>query len=126
MNVKERNFLFLQGKFDQKGLFPQLEALATMKMTFDCEFGLTQLPQEPGLILIRGARQMGKSTWLESKIKKTVQEEGAGSALYLNGDEILNSETLFQEIQTCVSLFSSSIKTPKLFIDPIGPANPFL
>lgn len=48
---------------------------------FRLEFGLDEIPTEPGVILIRGARQYGKSTWLEGAIRDTVRRHGAGVVL---------------------------------------------
>jgi hypothetical protein len=38
---------------------------------FRFEFGLNELPAEPGLIIIPGSRQYGKSTWLDMKLRMT-------------------------------------------------------
>jgi len=43
------------------------------------------LPEEPGVILIRGHGRYGKSTWLEGQLVETVRRFGRGSAFYLNG-----------------------------------------
>jgi len=64
MNVVERNHLYLKGIFQGEGLFPHLE-VAPASGFFDWDFGLAELPREAGIIVIRGPRQYGKSTWLE-------------------------------------------------------------
>lgn len=123
MNVKEKNNHFLEGNLDVAGLFPQLEQMLSLPVQFEVEFGLKELPDRPGLILIRGARQIGKSTWLEQQIKNVIEKEGPGSAIYLNGDELLNSDALINQINNYIQLFSSHIKTPKIFIDEITAIN---
>lgn len=119
MNVKERNNCLLRGDLTAKGLFPQLEELKEQPVQFEDEFGLKSIPLAPGLILIRGARQLGKSTWIENTLRKVILDEGPGSAIYLNGDEILNSKTLFDEILFYLPLLSQKIKVRKIFIDEI-------
>ena len=43
-----------------------------------------ELPSQPGIITIRGARQIGKSTWLELQLNQTIEDYGLGSAFFLN------------------------------------------
>ena len=120
MNVKERNGAFLQGKTQVTGLFPQLDALKNSLVQFEADFGLKDLPEEPGLILVRGARQLGKSTWLEAELKKTLDRFGPGSAFYLNGDEIFSEEVLIQEMKALLDLFpKQGSKIKRVFIDEI-------
>ena len=61
MNVVERNQLYLKGILQGEGLFPHLE-VAPASGFFSWDFGLDELPREPGIIVIRGPRQYGKST----------------------------------------------------------------
>lgn len=119
MDVKTRNALFLSGKFDTKGLFPQLEEIKNHPFQFHAEFGLDSLPDQPGLILIRGARQFGKSTWLEQKIYQTLKEKGPGSALYFNGDDIYTIDDLMSEIVRHLATLPKSVLVPRIFIDEI-------
>ena len=87
MNVAERNSLYLKGIVEADGLFPHLENPPACGF-FDWDFGLNELPQAPGVIVSRGPRQFGKSTWLEQQLRETVRNFGPGSALFLNGDYI--------------------------------------
>lgn len=70
MDVKALNTAFSLGQLDQKGLFPHLEQLEQAPFRFAVDFGLPNLPEQEGILLIRGARQYGKSTWLEGELKK--------------------------------------------------------
>jgi predicted AAA+ superfamily ATPase len=119
MNVKEKNGLLLQGHVEARGLFPQIEALSAQRVVFEPEFGLDCLADEPGLIMVRGARQLGKSTWLESALKATVMQHGPGSAVYLNGDSLLNADALAHQLALYVPLLDGSRHTPRIFIDEI-------
>lgn len=104
---------------DVEGVLPHLEMLARAPVEFAMHFGLDVLPDIPGILMIRGARQYGKSTWMEGQIRKTVQEFGPGSALYLNGDEIATAPDLAVRIRELVPLFGSSCPVRRLFIDEI-------
>src|SRR5437773_248813 len=98
MNVDEVNRCLLAGNLDLPGLFPRLEALSEAPAVFRLEFGLNHLPTEPGLILIRGARQFGKSTWLEGALRDTALQYGPGSALFLDGDYLRDADQLAKEL----------------------------
>jgi predicted AAA+ superfamily ATPase len=119
MNVIQRNNLFLQGIWSRPGLFPQLEQMSALPVQFDADFGLLELPNEPGLILIRGARQIGKSTWMELQIRKTIEKFGPGSAVYVSGDELLDADMLVKVIENYLPLFSKNVVCPRIFIDEI-------
>jgi len=119
LNNIEINQNLLNGDIHVKGVLPHLEQLSNLPFLFEQNFGLTKIPLEPGIIMIRGPRQYGKSTWLEQEIKKTIQQFGAGSALYLNGDEIANYKELTSVIQDLVNLFPKHIKIKRIFIDEI-------
>ena len=80
MNVVERNELYLNGILQGEGLFPHLEA-APAGGFFNWDFGLVELPREAGIIVIRGPRQYGKSTWLEYQLRETLRQFGPGTAL---------------------------------------------
>ena len=90
-----------------------------MPFVFDVHFGLDSLPTEPGIILIRGARQFGKSTWLERELKTTIETFGPGSAFYLNGDGILDRQSFLSDIRSLITSFSSKTPVRRLFIDEI-------
>jgi predicted AAA+ superfamily ATPase len=97
---------------------PSLAALKLQKNTFDVEFGLATLPQEPGLIVIRGARQYGKSTWLESELHKSFLAHGPASCFHINGDDIENEHALFEYCSSLISLLGNSCHK-RIFIDEI-------
>src|SRR5690606_7160095 len=59
------------GDLDAPAVFPHLEQLDRSPFVFGVDFGLPVLPAEPGLILVRGARQYG-STWLEGELRDTI------------------------------------------------------
>ncbi|MBI3926364.1 MAG: ATP-binding protein [Armatimonadetes bacterium] len=119
MNVREINQALWQGETGLPGILPHLDQLAHAPFVYQMEFGLGELPREPGLIQIRGARQYGKSTWLESQIKITIEEYGPGSALYLNGDELQDASDLMERVRELMPLFSSSAAVRRLFIDEV-------
>jgi predicted AAA+ superfamily ATPase len=118
MNVIEINKRLSIGDFDER-LFPHLEDLKTVPHVFKVDFGLDVLPKEPGIVLIRGPRQYGKSTWLEQQLLQTVREFGPGSAYYLNGDEIINDRVLQDTIRELLPMFSADAGVHRLFIDEI-------
>ena len=88
------NQALINGKPLLPGVLPHLEQLQASHFVFEQDFGLTELPIQPGVISIRGPRQYGKSTWLEQQLALTIQQFGNGSALYLNGDEIIDHQSL--------------------------------
>lgn len=107
------------GAVDERGVLPHLEMLEEEPFIFRMEFGLDELPAEPGMILIRGPRQYGKSTWLEQEIRRTVLDFGPGSAYYLNGDEIKSDQELVEAVLEILPLFNTSAPVRRLFIDEI-------
>jgi predicted AAA+ superfamily ATPase len=100
-------------------LFPHLEALGTDQPLFRPDFGLDELPEEPGLLLVRGPRQYGKSTWLEGRIRTTVTRAGPGSAFYLNGDQLADVEDLVVATREILPWFRRDAPVRRLFIDEI-------
>lgn len=102
-----------------KKILPHLEGLDRLPFVFTQDFGLEELPREPGVLMIRGPRQYGKSTWLEQQIQKTIEDFGPGSALYLNGDEIIDSKDFIEELRKLIPLFSGKSLVRRLFIDEI-------
>jgi len=119
MEIQTLNQLLSQGIVDEPGQFPHLDRLQEVPFQFKINFGLGQLPEEGGILIIRGGRQYGKSTWLESEIKKTIHTFGPGSAYYLNGEYLAGLDQLEQEIMTLLSLFPKATKIKRLFIDEI-------
>ncbi|MEW6751947.1 MAG: AAA family ATPase [Candidatus Latescibacterota bacterium] len=119
MDSSTRNQALSRGELTTPGLFPHLEELARAPFVFRMEFGLDPLPEESGLILVRGARQYGKSTWLEQQVRETVQQAGPGSAYLLNGDEVADAGALAEAIRAVRPLFSPRARVRRLFIDEI-------
>ena len=119
MNVRSINECLIHGRLEEPGLFPHLEHLARSPYVFEFDFGLDELPREPGILLIRGARQYGKSTWLEARLRETVETEGPGSAFYLNGDVLRNEDALVDAVSDLVPLFREDAPVRRLFVDEI-------
>lgn len=113
------NQQLISGDIASPGVLPHLENLKMARFVFEQYFGLSILPQESGIIMIRGPRQYGKSTWLEQQVANTVIEYGPGSALYLNGDEIADRAELMNEIRVLINLFNPYVNVKRLFIDEI-------
>jgi len=119
MDFMQINQSLAVGDLSSKGVLPKVDALKNQGAVFDMHFGLDLLPCEPGLLLIRGARQYGKSTWLQQQIHSTVEEFGPGSAFYLNGDEIRNEHALEENLLTLSRLFSPQSSVRRIFVDEI-------
>jgi len=118
MNVVDRNQLYIKGIVEHEGLFPHLDE-APQGGFFSWDFGLPVLPEEPGIIVIRGPRQFGKSTWLEQQLRQTLMAFGPGTALFLNGDYIAGPDELEREIESLLRHFPASSVIRRLFIDEI-------
>ncbi len=118
MNVAERNVLYSKGITEARGLFPHLEETPKIGL-LAWDFGLSELPRESGIIVIRGPRQFGKSTWLEHQLRETLRRFGPGSALFLNGDFIAGADALQREIESLLQHFPSGTQVRRLFIDEI-------
>jgi predicted AAA+ superfamily ATPase len=97
----------LKGIYEADGLFPHLE-VSPASGFFTWDFGLPELPREPGIIVIRGPRQYGKSTWLEYQLRETLRQFGPGTALFLNGDYIAGPDELEREIELLVGYFAAA------------------
>lgn len=119
MNIETANEALLAGHLHLPGLFPRLEALRDAPAVFRLEFGLEKLPTEPGVILIRGARQYGKSTWLEGAMRDTVRRHGSGTALFLDGDYLRDAEHLASELSRLATAFRRDAPVRRLFVDEI-------
>ncbi|CAN5210307.1 AAA family ATPase [soil metagenome] len=114
-----QNSRLAQGDIDQPGQFPRLDNLRHNPFIFNMDFGLPELPREPGILLIRGARQYGKSTWLEQTLYQTIKQFGPGSGYYLNGENIADHRSLETEIASLVDVFNSTSLVKRIFIDEI-------
>ncbi len=119
MNFIEVNQALAAGDVQSPGVLPKVDALQQQPVVLDVDFGLRALPEAPGLLLIRGARQYGKSTWLQQQIQHTVKAFGPGSAFYINGDEIRNQEELERSLKMLSGLFSPKAVVRRIFIDEI-------
>ncbi len=119
MTTLEVNEALSAGNARDPGVLPKLDALSGESIVFAHSFGLDALPDEPGIIIVRGARQYGKSTWLQRMIRATVDEYGPGSAFYLNGDEIRDQHRLSEEIRALLPLYRADAAVRRLFVDEI-------
>lgn len=120
MNVNEKNKFLLEGKHDFMSFWPKIKEYNEARHPFFFEFPLgRELPKESGLIVVRGPRQYGKSTWLELSIMDTLKEFGNGSALYLNGDEIDDNKELSEKLTDLEKLFATKAKVKRIFIDEV-------
>lgn len=119
MNTLEVNQELARGDTTKPGVLPKLDELAGEPFVFKMDFGLNALPAEPGVILVRGARQYGKSTWLQTQIRKTVETCGPGSVFYLNGDEVRDGQSLVEQIRLLLPLYAAHAPVRRLFIDEI-------
>lgn len=119
MNSIEINQELARGDTAKPGVLPKMDQLATEPFVFNLDFGLERLPTEPGVIMVRGARQYGKSTWLQIQIRRTVDTYGPGSAYYLNGDELRDGQALADQIRMLIPLYSPKVAVRRLFIDEI-------
>jgi predicted AAA+ superfamily ATPase len=120
MDVNTRNGLFSRGEIDRIDLWPKIAEYEDQPRTFRFTFGLDELPGEPGILLIRGPRQYGKSTWLELALRDTLLQNGPGSAYFLNGDDIADEGDLERQISTLLPLFRPDARVKRLFVDEIS------
>ena len=119
MNLTDINRHLSEGTVESAHLFPRLDALQSLQVVFKPSFGLDRLPEDAGLLIVRGARQYGKSTWLEGQIKATIQTFGPGSAFYLNGDDVKNQDELLHQMENLIPLYRAESAVKRLFIDEI-------
>ena len=119
MNVNEVNIALARGAADSPGVLPHWERLSAQPFVFSFDFGLEALPREPGILIVRGPRQYGKSTWLEGALRETIREFGPGSAFYVNGDEIPHADALAVAIRGLLGMFDPSRKVRRLFVDEV-------
>lgn len=119
MDVSQVNEHLLHGRLDATGIFPHLEALARSPFIFRVEFGLPELPRTAGVILVRGPRQYGKSTWLEGELRASALAFGPATAFYLNGDELGDAHELVQAIRELLPLYRRDATVRRLFLDEV-------
>ncbi|HEX5050569.1 MAG TPA: AAA family ATPase [Planctomycetota bacterium] len=119
MNVREMNECLRAGVLDAAGLFPHLDELARAAFVFRPDFGLPELPRAPGVLLVRGPRQYGKSTWLEGELRATVIAAGPASAFYLNGDQLADVDGLVNAVRELTAWFRRDAPMRRLFIDEV-------
>lgn len=119
MDVNVRNQLFAIGQIDRQDLWPKITEYEEQALTFRFQFGLDELPIEPGILLIRGPRQYGKSTWLEISLRDTLEDFGKGSAYFINGDDLADAPELEEAILNLIPLFNPKSKVKRLFVDEI-------
>lgn len=119
MDVKIKNRLLAEGNIEREDMWPRLVEMDAKAHQFRFEFGLDQLPREPGLIIVRGPRQYGKSTWLEMNLRESIQDFGKASSYYLNGDEISSADELAEEMKALSPAYSREARVKRLFIDEI-------
>lgn len=119
MNVKEKNRLLAQGVIEHEELWPKLYEMEKQAAQFRFDFGLKSLPMEGGILMIRGPRQYGKSTWLEQQLRSTIKEFGKATAYTLNGDELNSAEELEENLVQLESAFRKDAKVKRIFIDEI-------
>jgi predicted AAA+ superfamily ATPase len=119
LNSIQINQALQRGDIASPGVLPKLEELRDEPFVFRPDFGLPELPEQPGILLVRGARQYGKSTWMQQRIAETIERFGPGTAFYLNGDEIRHHESLAEQVRLLLPLYSTNASVRRLFIDEI-------
>lgn len=119
MNVEQVNRLLLQENWQPKEDLPKLKQLSSLPLQFPHTFGLKELPEEGGILFVRGARQLGKSTWLESELASSYLRYGPGSSFFLNCDEVAIRSDLRTELLKIIAYFNPDAPVKRLFIDEI-------
>lgn len=119
MDIKTKNQLLATEKLDRDDLWPKLTEYDNRRFQFRWEFGLDELPEEPGILVIRGPRQTGKSTWLEFQLLNTIEKFGPGSAFFLNGDYIYSHSELEAALLELEGVFRKDTPIKRIFIDEI-------
>jgi predicted AAA+ superfamily ATPase len=123
MDINIINNKLALGEIDLPNMLPHVAKLKKSPYVFKIDFGLKKLPLEPGILMIRGARQYGKSTWLEQEILKTIEQFGAGTVYYLNGENTSDVNALERSIEELIVAFPQNAPVKRIFIDEIT-ANP--
>lgn len=109
----------MRGELHAPGQFPHLDRIERGGIAFPIDFGLSQLPRAQGVLVVRGPRQYGKSTWLEGQLRATAAEAGPGSAFYLNGDHLADAQALVDEVKALAPMFRGDAPVRRLFIDEV-------
>jgi len=123
MNTEEVNKALAEGDVSTPGVLPKLDELKQAPAVFTVSFGLAEIPQQPGVLLVRGARQYGKSTWMQQQIKQTIRDFGPASAYHLNAEEFPNAQSLAAYIRSLAGLYRADASVRRLFIDEITALN---
>jgi predicted AAA+ superfamily ATPase len=63
--IHSRKQLLAEGNRDREDMWLRIIEMESKANQFRFEFRLNEFPTELGLIIIRGPRQYGKSTWLD-------------------------------------------------------------
>lgn len=119
MNVRDKNALLARGEVDREDMWPKILEMEGKAAQFRFDFGLPDLPTEPGILIIRGPRQYGKSTWLEQELRWTIEDFGKGTAFYLNGDDLNSADELGENLLKLETSFLKDAKVKRIFIDEI-------
>lgn len=119
MESTQRNQLLFKGEIDRDDVLPKYTEYSRSRNPFFFEFGLRDLPEKPGLLFIRGPRQYGKSSWLEMKVKDTIEDFGKGTAFYLNGDDFTSLEEFYQALIELEKSFPVKAKVKRIFVDEV-------
>ncbi len=119
MDMHEVNVALGAGNISDPGVLPKLDELREQPFVMDTSFGIEELPEAPGLLLVRGARQYGKSTWLQQQIAATVGRYGPGSAFWIDGDELRDADALVEAIRGVLPAYAAQARVRRLFIDEI-------
>lgn len=99
MDVKTINHLLAEGNIDRDDMWSRIVEMESKAHQFRFEFGLNELPKEPGLIIIRGPRQYGKSTWLDMNLRWSAEEFGKGQPAVSLG-ACLQQQRIYSNLKT--------------------------
>lgn len=119
MSNSSLNEALLRSLEDAARALPHVAALRRSTPVFRVDFGLAELPREPGVLIVRGPRRYGKSTWLEQQVLRTIEDFGPGTAMYLNGDDFADADALRRAIDELVAAFRVDAPVRRLFVDEI-------
>jgi len=119
MDMREVNAALSTGNVSAPGVLPKLDELREQPFVMRTAFGMESLPEGPGLLLVRGARQYGKSTWLQQQIAATIEQHGPGSAFYIDGDELRDADALVEAIRGVLPAYAAKAPVRRLFIDEV-------
>src|SRR5258708_1077478 len=110
MDVNNRNILFSKGEIDRDDLWPKITEYRDQPCTFRFSFGLDELPTEAGIILIRGPRHFGKSTWLELKMLTFGCAFFPSSGVLQSAvSAIASHNTIFQKMELPIPFYGTKV-----------------